>query len=82
MNSGNAISLQAATHPVGDIEVVAFEPDLMNAAMLTETIGRNRCQDQRRNIGDAERLTARWRWVRAPAELRRNCVANPGSMFA
>jgi FkbM family methyltransferase len=35
-------SLQAATHPAGDIEVVAFEPDLMNAAMLTETIGRNR----------------------------------------
>jgi FkbM family methyltransferase len=35
-------SLQAATHPAGDIEVVAFEPDLMNATMLNETIRRNR----------------------------------------
>ena len=35
-------SLQAATHPAGGIEVVAFEPDLINATMLTENIGRNR----------------------------------------
>jgi FkbM family methyltransferase len=35
-------TLQAATHPAGDIEVVAFEPDLMNAAILTESVGRNR----------------------------------------
>jgi FkbM family methyltransferase len=35
-------SLQAATHPAGDIAVVAFEPDLMNATMLTETVTRNR----------------------------------------
>jgi FkbM family methyltransferase len=35
-------SLQAATHPAGDIAVVAFEPDLMNATMLTETVARNR----------------------------------------
>jgi FkbM family methyltransferase len=35
-------TLQAATHPAGDIEVIAFEPDLMNAAMLTENVGRNR----------------------------------------
>lgn len=35
-------SLQAATHPAGDIDVVAFEPDLMNAVMLTENVGRNK----------------------------------------
>jgi FkbM family methyltransferase len=35
-------SLQAATHPAGGIEVVAFEPDLINATMLTENVGRNR----------------------------------------
>jgi FkbM family methyltransferase len=34
-------SLQAATHPAGGIDVVAFEPDLMNAAILTESVGRN-----------------------------------------
>ncbi len=35
-------SLQAATHPAGDIDVVAFEPDLMNALTLNESIVRNR----------------------------------------
>jgi FkbM family methyltransferase len=35
-------SLQAATHPAGDIEVIAFEPDLMNATMLNESVSRNR----------------------------------------
>jgi FkbM family methyltransferase len=35
-------TLQAATHPAGDIEVIAFEPALMNAAMLTENVGRNK----------------------------------------
>lgn len=35
-------SLQAVTHPAGDIDVVAFEPDLMNAMMLNETVARNR----------------------------------------
>jgi FkbM family methyltransferase len=35
-------TLQAATHPAGEIEVVAFEPELMNATILTENIDRNR----------------------------------------
>jgi FkbM family methyltransferase len=35
-------SLLAATHPAGGIEVVAFEPDLINATVLTENISRNR----------------------------------------
>jgi FkbM family methyltransferase len=35
-------SLLAATHPAGGIEVVAFEPDLINATVLTENINRNR----------------------------------------
>jgi FkbM family methyltransferase len=34
-------TLQAATHPAGDIAVVAFEPDLMNAATVTENVRRN-----------------------------------------
>src|SRR5271155_5513978 len=34
-------TLQAATHPAGDIEVVAFEPELMNATILSENIARN-----------------------------------------
>jgi FkbM family methyltransferase len=34
-------TLQAATHPVGDVAVVAFEPDLLNAATLTENVRRN-----------------------------------------
>jgi FkbM family methyltransferase len=34
-------TLQAATHPAGEIEVVAFEPELMNATILTENIARN-----------------------------------------
>ena len=34
-------SLQAASHPCGDIAVVAFEPDVANAATLTENVGRN-----------------------------------------
>lgn len=36
-------SFQAATHPAGDIEVAAFEPDLMNATILTENVARNNC---------------------------------------
>jgi hypothetical protein len=35
-------SLQAATHPAGGVEVVAFEPDLTNATVLTENVNRNR----------------------------------------
>ena len=34
-------SLQAATHPSGGIDVVAFEPDLTNALTLTENVARN-----------------------------------------
>jgi FkbM family methyltransferase len=34
-------SLQAATHPAGGIDVVAFEPDLTNAVTLTENVARN-----------------------------------------
>jgi FkbM family methyltransferase len=35
-------TLQAATHPAGDIEVVAFEPELMNATILAENVSRNK----------------------------------------
>jgi FkbM family methyltransferase len=34
-------SLQAATHPAGGVDVVAFEPDLTNALTLTENVVRN-----------------------------------------
>lgn len=34
-------TFQAATHPAGDIEVVAFEPELMNATILSENVARN-----------------------------------------
>jgi FkbM family methyltransferase len=34
-------SLQAATHPAGGIDVIAFEPDLINATMLSENVSRN-----------------------------------------
>jgi FkbM family methyltransferase len=34
-------TFQAATHPAGDIEVAAFEPDLMNATILSENVARN-----------------------------------------
>jgi FkbM family methyltransferase len=34
-------SLQAATHPAGGIDVIAFEPDLTNALMLSENVARN-----------------------------------------
>lgn len=34
-------SLQAATHPAGGIDVVAFEPDLTNAVTLTENVARD-----------------------------------------
>jgi FkbM family methyltransferase len=38
-------SLQAASHPCGDVAVVAFEPDILNAATLTENVVRNRLAD-------------------------------------
>jgi FkbM family methyltransferase len=34
-------AFQAATHPAGEIEVVAFEPELLNATILTENVARN-----------------------------------------
>jgi FkbM family methyltransferase len=33
---------QAATHPAGAIEVIAFEPDIINATVLTENVARNK----------------------------------------
>lgn len=35
-------AFQAATHPAGEIEVVAFEPELMNATILAENVSRNK----------------------------------------
>jgi FkbM family methyltransferase len=35
-------SLQAATHPAGGIDVVSFEPELINATILTENVARNK----------------------------------------
>jgi FkbM family methyltransferase len=35
-------TLQAATHPAGEIEVIAFEPELMNATILSENVARNK----------------------------------------
>jgi FkbM family methyltransferase len=33
---------QAATHPAGAIEVIAFEPEILNAMVLTENVARNK----------------------------------------
>jgi FkbM family methyltransferase len=38
-------TLQAASHPAGDVDVVAFEPELMNATILTENVVRNNMAD-------------------------------------
>jgi FkbM family methyltransferase len=38
-------TLQAATHPAGDIRVCAFEPDLMNATILSTNLVRNGLTD-------------------------------------
>lgn len=35
-------TLQAATHPAGGIDVIAFEPELGNASVLAENIARNK----------------------------------------
>jgi len=35
-------TMQAATHPSGEIDVIAFEPELMNATVLTENVARNK----------------------------------------
>ena len=34
-------SLQAATHPAGGVKVIAFEPEIMNAIVLTENVVKN-----------------------------------------
>ncbi len=38
-------TLQAATHPAGDIEVISFEPELMNAVVLSENVAKNKLTD-------------------------------------
>ncbi len=35
-------TLQAATHPAGEIEVIAFEPEVTNAMILSENVTRNK----------------------------------------
>ena len=47
------VDVGAATHPAGGIEVVAFEPDLINATMLTENVGRNKLSNLVTVIGAA-----------------------------
>ncbi len=34
-------SLQAATHPAGEIEVISFEPEILNTTILIENVARN-----------------------------------------
>jgi len=38
-------TLQAATHPAGDIAVVSFEPELMNAVVLSENVATNKVNE-------------------------------------
>jgi FkbM family methyltransferase len=38
-------TLQAATHPAGEIEVISFEPELMNAVILSENVSKNKLTD-------------------------------------
>jgi FkbM family methyltransferase len=38
-------TLQAATHPAGDIQVISFEPELMNAVVLNQNIVTNKLGD-------------------------------------
>jgi FkbM family methyltransferase len=38
-------TLQAATHPTGDIDVVSFEPELMNAVVLSENVVANKVNE-------------------------------------
>lgn len=51
-------SLQAATHPAGDIVVAAFEPELINATILSENVARNQAAVMAvcAACGDRERL--------------------------
>jgi len=38
-------TLQAATHPAGDVAVVSFEPELMNAMVLSENVVTNKVHE-------------------------------------
>jgi FkbM family methyltransferase len=38
-------TLQAATHPAGGIEVISFEPELVNALILSENVAKNNLTD-------------------------------------
>ena len=39
---GDLFTLQAVTHPAGEIEVISFEPELVNAVVLSEDVAKNR----------------------------------------
>jgi hypothetical protein len=38
-------TLQAATHPAGDIQVISFEPELTNAVVLNQNVATNKLGD-------------------------------------
>lgn len=46
-------TLQAATHSAGEIEVVSFEPELVNALILTENVAKNKLSDVVTVVGAA-----------------------------
>jgi FkbM family methyltransferase len=46
-------TLQAATHPAGEIEVISFEPELVNTLILTENVAKNKLSDVVTVIGAA-----------------------------
>ena len=57
-------TLQAATHPAGGIDVVAFEPELLNASILADNITRNKAANAAvicAACGDTQRIRARCR---------------------
>lgn len=46
-------TLQAATHPAGEIEVISFEPELVNALILSENVAKNKLLEVVTVIGAA-----------------------------
>jgi len=46
-------TLQAATHPAGDVAVIGFEPDPSNAAILTRNVANNGLTDKVAVVGAA-----------------------------
>jgi FkbM family methyltransferase len=72
-------TLQAATHPAGGIDVIAFEPELMNAVVLTENVARNKLANVTvvcAACGDEQRL--------APLVTNssmRHCIAGADARF-